>query len=41
VAPELLAGHVDTRMVHRFYRHQVTPAITVAAAYFERALQVP
>jgi hypothetical protein len=26
-------------MVHRFYRHQVTPAITVAADHIERALE--
>ena len=33
VAPELLAdllGHRDTRMVHRHYRHQVSPSIRVA-----------
>jgi integrase len=42
VAPELLAdqlGHVDTRMVHRFYRHPVSPTITVAADHIEKALE--
>jgi integrase len=42
VAPELLAdqlGHMDTRMVHRFYRHPVSPTITVAADNIERALE--
>lgn len=41
VAPERLAdllGHVDTRMVHRHYRHPVTPSIGVARARIEDAL---
>lgn len=41
VAPEMLAdllGHVDTRMVHRFYRHPVSPTIRVAADHIDSAL---
>lgn len=41
VPPELLAdllGHVDTRMVHRFYRHPVSPTIRVAAEHIDTAL---
>jgi integrase len=41
VAPELLAdmlGHRDTRMVHRHYRHRVTPTISVARDHIEDAL---
>lgn len=41
VAPELLAdllGHGDTRMVHKHYRHPVTPTVTVAADHLEAAL---
>lgn len=43
VAPEHLAdllGHVDTRMVHRHYRHPVTPSIAVARARIEDALNL-
>lgn len=41
VAPELLAdllGHRDTRMVHKHYRHPVSPTVTVAADHLEAAL---
>lgn len=41
VAPELLAdllGHTSTRMVERFYRHPVTPTISVAADHIDTAL---
>lgn len=41
VAPEVLAdllGHVDTRMVHKHYRHPVTPTISVARDHIEDAL---
>jgi len=41
VAPETLAdllGHVDTRMVHKHYRHPVTPSIRVARDRIENAL---
>lgn len=41
VAPELLAdllGRVDPRMVHKHYRHPVTPTISVARDHIEDAL---
>ena len=41
VPPELLAdllGHTSTRMVERFYRHPVTPTISVAADNIDQAL---
>jgi integrase len=41
VAPELLAdmlGHRDTRMVHKHYRHPVTPTVSVARDSIEDAL---
>jgi integrase len=43
VPPEMLAdllGHVDTRMVHRFYRHPVSPTIRVAAEHIDTALDL-
>jgi hypothetical protein len=41
VAPDILAdllGHKDTRMVHHYYRHRVTPTISVARDRMEDAL---
>jgi len=41
VPPELLAdmlGHRDTRMVHKHYRHPVTPTVSVARDNIEDAL---